>query len=781
MDPGSTEGRPELDRARNRLAGEPTGRAHVSGSHGVYIGDGGIQINVFGDGKPRGPVVAGNVPLEPPAFRRRADLAGRLRAAGPGVPVVRAVTGMRGVGKSQLAAAYARERIADGWRLVAWINADDEFTMLDGLAVVAARLGLGQPGASLAAAGAEVRDYLAADGDRCLLVFDNVTDPGVLLPYLPAAGTAQVVVTSTAAATAQLGNPVPVDAFTGEEALGFLAERTGLDDPDGALGLATELGFLPLALAQAAAVIRRRALGYAEYRSLLREAPVREQLRPGKAEQYPRGTAEAILLSVDTLAADDPSALCGQVLAIISLLSPDGVRRDMLRLAAGTNIFSLPPASVRGRIGQLLGRYPNRPVDVAAIDEAVGRLAESSLVTIGGGPAPVVAAHPLVRRVVRERAAADGTLRDVAAKPIILLLTYLKSVTDPMVDRLVARDFVRQVSALEENLATRPAGRAETVMRLGLRFWALAYLNDLGDSPARAVELGESLSASAPRYFGAASETTLTARNNLALAYQNAGRPGKAIALFEQTLTDSEKYLKRDHLNTLRNRGNLAIAYQAAGRLPEAIYLHEQVLAAVERQLGRDHPQSLLERNNLANAYEAAGRLDEAIPLYEQVLTASERQLGPDHPKTLQSRNNLATAYAATDRLDEAITLHTRVLAASERDLGHDHPNSLISRNNLASAYRDAGRTDEAIALHTQVLAGRERQLGRDHPATLVARNNLAYAYEACGRFDEAIPLLEEALAGLERVLGAEHPAAATARQNLAQARRQAGNRSDDG
>ena len=156
--------------------------------------------------RPRGPSaraavggqLVGGVTREPPGFRPRADLLAELNRSGAGVSVVHAATGMRGVGTTQLAAAYARAKLAEGWRLVAWVPANDTGTMLAGLAAVAEAAGLSERGTRQVSGdpGLLVRRRLETDGDRCLLVFDDVRDHDALRPYMPVGGAARVLVTS---------------------------------------------------------------------------------------------------------------------------------------------------------------------------------------------------------------------------------------------------------------------------------------------------------------------------------------------------------------------------------------------------------------------------------------------------------------------------------------------------------------------------------------------------------------------------------------------------------
>jgi tetratricopeptide (TPR) repeat protein len=746
-------------------------RVKIRGSQGVQVGDHATQRNIFITqyiekqiihtlpGSVAAPVWVGDVPPRPPAFQARELLLAALGKHGAGVPVVRAVTGMWGVGKTQVAAAYARLRIEEGWRLVAWVNAGDMATVLNGIGEIAARLGVNDQDGDLEGTAAAVRHWLEADGERCLVVFDNATDLDGLRRVVPAAGKAHVVVTSSVRAASELGQAIPVDVFTEEEALAFLAERTGITDSGGARHLAAELGYLPLALAQAAAVIARQRLSYATYLDRWRQLPVGTLLPP--IEPGTREVVATVLLSMDSAGARKSSGLRGALLDLLAVLSADGVKRALLYAAAADG--ALKEATQASDV----------PV---AVDPALARLAEASLLRFSGDGSSVNA-HRLVMRVVRELRAQEGSLAAAAATAAIVLRAASESLGPVWQNPAASRDLVRQITALHEHI-TPFLTETDTALitdLLTLRGWAALCLTQLGDNPTQAIEYGQRLTADSERVLGEDHPDTLGDRANLAYAYWSAEQPGEAIPLLERTLADYERIIGADHSDTLTVRNNLAAAYQAAGRLGEAIPLLEQNLADRQRVLGIGHPDVLTSRNNLAAAYKAAGRLGEAIPLLERNVAGSERSQGGDHLNTLRSRGNLAAVHLLAGRVSEAIPLYERNVTDCERVLGSDHPQTLQSRTHLAMAYQTAGRLDEAIPLLERTLADCEQVLSADHPETLQTRNALADAYEAVGRLGEAIPLYERTLADRQRVLSGDHPDALTSQNNLADAYETAG------
>jgi tetratricopeptide (TPR) repeat protein len=706
-------------------------------------------------------VVLGEIPREPPAFQKRPELLNAI-IAGPRTARVFTLTGLRGAGKSQLAAAYARRRIDENWAVVAWIDASGREQLLGAYTQLASALGLTGDTPDSAEAARRVRHWLEAHGQKCLVVLDNADSPDILGPFLPAAGAAQVLVTSARTTLSTLGVPVPVGAFTDSQAVQFLADRTGLEDPAGALRVAGELGCLPLALAQAAAVISGQRLDYSTYIQRLATVTIAGYLTRPEEDPYPRGTAEAITLALDAARQTDPARLGRNLLDVIALLSPAGVPRPMLYAAARGTV-------TRRRV---IPRRRHRHVSEEAVDAALQHLTAWSLMTWSIDRTTIVA-HRLVMRVAREDAARRKSLTPAAQRAIYALHSLLPPADQAWRYPARLQEFVQQVTALSEHLGAFPCvliGETETNL-LWLRGWAGWYLIQVSDI-SRGIPLLERVLAEQEKLFSPDHRNTLAGQNNLAGAYLAAGRLDEAITLYEQLLENASRVLGPDHREPLNTRNNLAAAYLAADRIDEAIAFDEQTLADRQRIIGPDDPDTLTSRNNLATAYLKAGRIDEAIALDEQTLADRQRILGSDHPDALASRNNLARSFESAGRLDEAVDLYEQTLSDTERVLGSDHSSTLISRNNLAAAYQRAGRLDKAISLFEQTLADRQRTLSSDHPDILTSRNNLATAYLANRQQGRAIALLKRTLADSERILGTKHPLTQTVRKNLASATR---------
>ncbi|USQ89050.1 FxSxx-COOH system tetratricopeptide repeat protein [Streptomyces phaeoluteigriseus] len=734
----------------------------------------------------------GEIPREPPGYQQRTTILENLRQAAPdnSPTVIHALTGLRGVGKTHLAAAYARECISSEWPVVAWLNGEDPEQLVSDLASLAELLGVRTDNQDSVAAARAARSFLETTTSRALVVIDNAEIPEGILPWIPTTGRVQVVITTSHHAFYNTAQIIDVSVYTSEQAKDYLISRTNLNDPNGADLVAEDLGYLPLALAQAAWLITIRGYTYQEYLNQVRSTPIVHTLSAARGDSYRLSTAQSILLSVQQTEINEPAEAIRYVLHALSFLSPTGIQKALLR--------------------QLLDNLS--PVD---LDQALGNLAEASLITYSVDRSSVMM-HRLVQRVLRDKEEESRTIDETVARLVLRLKACTFSRSSAWQRRSEGLHLCEQVIALTAHTARQGGDvRPWEVDLLPVRSWAQKFLTDVlentrsnsigaslaidserilgGENPFtlsvlhnnahtlsaagrsdEALDLHGTVLAAHERVYGADDRRTLTIRNCLANTYNNVGRTAEALVLHESVLADRERVLGPDAPDTLTSRHNLAHAYESAGHQARAIDLHLAVLSDRRRLFGSTDPRTLEARHCLASAYESSGRLDEAIVIYKEVSGDRERLLGADDPKTLQTRQKLASAYEASGRLEEAIELHRTLVRNRERLLGSEHPGTLAFRHALAAAYAAAGRHSEAISVLESILAVAEVSVDFDHRSTMNFRHGLAHAYQEAGRIQESLPLHQAVLVHRETTLGREHPQTLNAQHCLARAYSQA-------
>ena len=664
------------------------------------------------------------------------------------------LTGMRGCGKTQLAAAVAA-RCEEEWPLVAWINAGSRKELIADLYELALRIGIDAP--KDIPPETIIRRFLdqlhSADAADRLFVFDNVENLDDLKGLTPKGSGVRVIITTTRRLDwDSLGwSPMAVGVFDREQSIALLCQRTSDAHRDAADQIAEALGDLPVAVTQAAATAKWGHYSLSEYFMRLSTHSLESSISRLEGDDYPEAVGVALFMAYEQALEQINSKYPWQERIAISLL-------DTLSLLAASGV----PTHWLLKLNK----------DSDTVRDTLSFLKRSSIIQEStDGNKTIV--HRLQGQVYRETYLSEqGKFNKACAYATTILDKIdISQLANFEQQRQDTRNLVEQIGAVTSQDHSRPLFSDPDFV--ALLATTIRNAADLG-MPQLALTLTDSVTRAGDT-LGPDHPSTLTSRNNLAYAYRAAGRLNEAIALHEQTLEDRTRILGPHHPDTLTSRNNLAYAYQAAGRLNDAIPLFEQTLTDRTRILRPHHPDTLTSRHNLAGAYQDAGRLDEAIALYEQTLEDRTRILGPHHPHTLTSRNNLAVAYQAAGRLDEAIPLHKQNLKDRTRILGPHHPDTLTSRNNLAYAYQAAGRLDEAVTLYEQTLEDRTRILGPHHPHTLASRNNLAYAYRAAGRLNEAIALHEQNLKDFENLLGPNHPHTLTSRHNLANAYQTAG------
>lgn len=593
-------------------------------------------------------------------FTGREGLLSQIAAAlqsGQPAALTQTLSGLGGVGKTQLAMEYAYRQVAD-YTLVWWLRAEEPTTLAAEFARLADVLDLPEKDVAEQSVVIEAaRRWLERNGGW-LLIFDNATEPQAVQPYRPRSDSGHVLITSRSQGWRGMAQPLSVEELPREEAIEFLLRRTGQDDAEAAANLADALGDLPLALEQAGAYIDAMSISLAEYLRLFEsyQVPLLDEALP---IDYPLSITKTWELAFQQVQQQLPAA--ADLLNLCAFLAPDNI----------------PLAIIRDGAEHLPEPLASAVQNPLALNRAIGALLRYSLVERQDG---MLSVHRMVQAVTRARLDDEGRKLWAGAAVEVVNAAFPFESEDVRTWDKCARLVEHALSATKYTESTNPNEWDDSIVHLlnkigGYLFGRADFVGALNVFD-RLLLIGEQIYDSAHEDFAAII-------NNKAAVLYHLGELELAREMYVQILIMVERTNGHFHQNVAICLYNLGDVLQDLGDLLTAKSMFEQALEINEKTFGLEHQDVAYGLNSLSSVLQELGESSVAKTMIERALMINEQMYGLDHPMVAMNVNVLGNILRDLGDLAGARAAYQRALHVLRQVLGDDHPKTRLVQNNL--------------------------------------------------------------------------------------------------
>ena len=679
--------------------------------------------------RPSHRIWSNEIPSPNPNFTGRETELARLRdnlfSRQP--PHVQVISGMGGIGKTELATQYVHRNI-DTYEIIWWIRAEQQDRVRDALVRLGQRLELRQATTDSARdrTVAAVLEILQSGAwPSWLLVFDNAANPFDLEKYIPASQPeGHVIITARQPNWPSYiaADAIEVPPFTDAESVSFLRRTVpGLAGGNGgteaedkrrvseATRLATTLGHLPIAVEHAAAYLAETGQSVGEYLARFTENAhqlLSEQLTDSEMSAHVSGTwaMSSMLLTAD---AEHLFNLC-------SFFSPEPIAMSLfLQPAAGIDD---PPG-----VADLL----SSPQQFRAAATQLHRL---SLARVDGAR-DLIQVHRVVQAVTKGRLRLDRIelFRAYRAAAETLLASSNPGAPDQSSsDRVYDLSLQHLESDKRFLRSDSPALRAliiDQVRRLHLR-----------GGHVEAMKFGQDALEVWRERSGEEDLQVLALSVEVAVAMYVSGLTADAHELILRIRPLLQQHTEGDGFNTLLSCENIyGAVLRGHSQFREALELDLSILSSFEDVFGKDHKRTLQVRNNIAVDYRLLGQFRPALETDERTLADRRATPGDDDMYTLSSSNAVARDLRGLGLYQESLDVARQVVAKFEAAGGRENIPWLDACEGFATALRKAGHHWDALQEGEHVLQRCRDYLGEDHRYTLRAAADLINGRRAVG------------------------------------------------
>jgi len=654
--------------------------------------------------------------------------------------ITAAVTGMGGVGKTELAIQYARKHLPTYPGGVCWLSARDFAVQLVEFARPRFFPAVSLEKLSLAEQVAYCwQNWVEGD---VLLVLDDVTNyQEQVEPYLPESSRFKFLITTRK----KLGEPIvrlDLDVLKPLAAMALLQSLVGRkrlqQEPWVARRLCKWLGYLPLGL---------ELVG--RYLTLEKDLSLAELLEELQGERL---AAEALV--------ETHSGMTAQLgVAAAFELSWKRLNQNAQVVAYLLSLFALAPIPWSLVKSAATGKKSTKELKQA-------RRALIQLNLLKRTDENTYQLHQLIREFLSDKREQSAEVEELKHGLAAAMVGVARQIPYPMTLELVEY-FQPAIPHLEE--VVRELMKFVTDEDLIRPYTGLGYFYHSQGFYDLAEPWYQECKAVAETSLGSEHPDFAINLNNLAALNESQGRYTEAESLYKQVIRIDKRSLPKDHPALAIHLNNLAGLYRSQGRYSEAEPLYLEAIYIDERSLPPDHSSLGIHLSNLAGLYHLQGRYDEAEPLHLQAIDIHKRYLPENYPSLGTDFNNLAGLYHSQGRYSKAETLYEQAIAIDKHYLPKDHPNLARDLRNLAGLYQSQGRYSEAEPLYEQAIAIDKRYLPKDHPNLATQLNGLALLYYYQGHYSKAEPLYKQAIEIDKCSLPEDHPILATHLNNLAE------------
>ena len=601
-----------------------------------------------------------------------------------------ALTGMGGLGKTQIALEYAHAHLSDYPGGAYWLDARSEERLLADYAAIGRRLVGGSEALGAEEAAEQTREALQRLKEPTLVIFDNVTEQ-TNLQWLPSSGPLHLLLTTQRQilpANVFLMEPPRLSEAASLKLLQVFRSPTDEKDRDAAREIVRVVGRLPLALALASHHIRALGCTFSEYLQRLTGAPFLT-MQTGRAYfQTATGHVGSIY---DTIALAVRDEDCSEA-------THHSANEDALKILAAAACFA------SGSIPNDLLFQTSGIRNQEKFDRARMSLWGRSLLTREQNPG--AEGRQFVHELVREYA----RLELLPSRRRALLPRAVRALTE----RLHRANLALEWGAVRNDMAhcyavaaaaqmkTPPPELPELLLEIGV------FLAEHRDCKTALKYYADGLHRLRP---GAGRLARAKFLRLMGEAEQEEDEKA-ALRGIREAFRLARRELPKDAPEMADYCNSMGFVLKMQGRLKRALpfYLRALQLHQAKPEVQQSDVAALF--NNIGNLLEAQGNLSGAGEQFQCALAAAEKAGSAENILIVYCLNNAGRVSSKMGCWNEALERHERARKISEAAQGARHPNTAACWFYIAEAQRGLGRRRDALANYRRAKRIYEEKLG---------------------------------------------------------------------